>query len=62
LFNNIDYSLLIRDRGSGEEIVYDGPFISDITDYFSNAGRYLVLIKGKHGNVESNITFDIIIV
>lgn len=60
--NDTDYSLLIRRSGGAEKIIYDGDFVNDITDYFSEKGVYSISIIAKHGYVKSIVSFSIRIV
>ncbi len=53
------YSLLIQRAGGAEKIIYDGEFVNDITNYFSEKGVYSIGMIAKYGNVKSIVSFSI---
>jgi hypothetical protein len=56
------YSLLIQRAGGAEKVIYDGDFVNNITDYFSEEGVYSVSMIAKYDNVKSIVSFSIRIV
>lgn len=59
IVNDTDYTLRIKRLNKAETITYNGEFLSDISGYFPEKGRYRIFIYGKYKNVTSTIYFDI---
>jgi hypothetical protein len=57
--NDTEYSLIIKRAGGAEKVMYNGDFVNDITDYFSEEGVYSISMIAKYRNVKSVVSFSI---
>lgn len=53
------YTLRIKRLNRAETIIYNGKFISDISKYLTDNGKYRIFITGKYKNITSTIYFDL---
>ena len=53
------YTLRIKRLNRAETITYNGKFISDISKYLTDNGKYRIFITGKYKNITSTIYFDL---
>lgn len=63
IVNESDFTMQIYRKN---KLIYDGEFISDVTDYISEQGRYYFHIYGKRkagiiSNVKSHLAFNVIV-
>ena len=57
--NDTKYSLRIVRNYKGETVKYDGKFVNDITNYFTEKGTYSISVTAEHGNVKSVVSFSV---
>lgn len=65
-FKIVDESSFTMKIYRKNKLIYDGEFVSDVTDYISEKGRYYFHIYGKRragiiSNVESHFAFNVVI-